>query len=367
MYAPSRTRWAQKRGSRCHGNTVRTALAVLVSLACLALIAQPASAGTRPSGSTLAPAHTSSWAIQQEWNKRADQAITRAIALDTGDGTPFAYSWLASAIAHQFGWDDPRAMHYLNLAMAQQHADGGYGLNYAWDAFSDGTTNPASTNYTVTFYQVGEVMLEAYKAGKVPYTAVTDLMRDVVNTPRIPVSTGMAVAYSNSPYDVKPTYVVHNILQSAALFLTDAQRAGITWSQSQVSAWIQGLYHQEIVSYQPALHGWPYRNGGSQAVQDAAHNAMGIQMLVIDDPSMGVPALQWAMSHDLGANSAIAHVYLSQFSCSSSARWVNEYDQTMAGTTFTTFPLLVQFARSDALVAQACARGTDLAPAHARA
>jgi hypothetical protein len=336
--------------------------AVLVALVTVS-IALPAQAGTRP-GTVLAPAHPPKdrTSTGKAWTARADQAIDRAIAADTGTGTAFSYSWLASAIAHRHGWDDPRAMHYLQLALDQQHADGGYGLNYAWDAFGDGTVNPASTNYTITYYQVGEVVLEAYKAGKVPYSTVTDIMRALVATPRIPVSVGMGLAYSNSRYDVQPGYMVHNVAQGAALFLKDAQLAGVKWSEAQVNGWIQGLYHQEVSAYHPDLHGWPYRNGGSQAVQDAAHNAIGVAMLVVDDPSMGVPALQWAMSHSLGATGPLAHASLAQFSCSSSARWLGEYDIALASPKFSTFSYLAQFARADALNAHACSRGRDLAP-----
>ncbi|MBK8076059.1 MAG: hypothetical protein IPK24_10920 [Kineosporiaceae bacterium] len=43
-------------------------------------------------------------------------------------------------------------------------AAGGYGLGTAWDAFGDGTRNPASTTYTVTTAgHVGWVLLEARK------------------------------------------------------------------------------------------------------------------------------------------------------------------------------------------------------------
>lgn len=289
------------------------------------------------------------------WATRADRAIDAAIARDDGTGTAFAYSWLASAIAHRHGWDDPRARRYLGLALDQQHANGGYGLNYAWDAFGDGTINPASTNYTITYYQVGEVALEAYKAGAVPYTTVTDFMRGIVTSPILRVKVGMGIAYSNSRYDIRNDYMVHNIAQAAAMFLADAQHAGITWSSAQVAGWVAALTRQELSTYQVDLHGWPYRTGGSQAVQDAAHNALGVAMLMVTDRTQGIPALHWAMTHDLGATGAIAHAFLGQFTCS--PRWLGEFDQAQAASGF---QYLTQFARSAALNAQACSGSHDL-------
>lgn len=361
MYATHGRHRVSQSPKRCQGNTVRLVLTGLAALAIFLGLAVPADAGTRPGSVTSpTPRPKTRAAAAADWSQRADVTIDRAIAADTGTGSPFAYSWLASAIAQRHGWDDSRAMHYLQLALDQQHPSGGYGKPDAWDAFGDGTLNAASTDYTVTAYQVGEVVLEAYKAGKVPYTDVTDIMRSVVNTPRIPVSPGIGVAYSNNPNDVKPGYMVHNVNQTTAMLFADAQRAGVLWSQSQISSWISKINQQELATYVPNLYGWPYRTGGSQKVQDADHNALGVAMLLTLDPAKGLPALQYAMSHDLGA--PIAHAYLGRYSCSSSVRWFGEYDAAIAGT-YSTFSWLSEFARYAALTATACSPGTaDLAP-----
>ena len=238
------------------------AAAVLAMFAGVVLLAQPATAGTNPGNPTVKlklGTKLSTTAAGAGWAQRSDAAIEAAIAADNGDETAFGYSWLASAIAHQSaqGWDDPRAMTYLDKALAQRLPSGGFGLNYAWDAFGDGTVNPDTTTYTMSLYQVGEVELEAYQAGKVPYNDIVQILRAVYATPKIPVTVGLGLAYSNSPYDVQPGYVVHNVDQAIAMLLQDTINAGILWSEAQAKRWISSLQAQETAAYRPATYDWP--------------------------------------------------------------------------------------------------------------
>lgn len=348
MHALGGTRWVQKRGSRCHGNTVRLGLAVLASLLGIALLAQPASAGTHLGGSS--PVRR--LAAPLTWGGLGDSTIKDALANDNGAGSAAQYLWLAQGIALRSaaGWSDPTAQTYLHAAQAVANP---YGLTYAYDAFADGTVNPASTIYTITLYQVGEALLSAYKAGQATRDDVVNVMRVVVAQPRISVPTGMALAYSNSPNDVKAGYVVHNVDQAIAMFLSDTQHAGIVWSTVQISGWIRNLSTYEKSTYQRSLFGWAYRNGGSQAVQDPGHNGMGVMWGMWWDPSsIGVPALNHMQSTDYGvANGAGVHASLAQLACSQSAQWKPEYatfETTTAGGAFASTSLMATRLGQDA-------------------
>lgn len=316
--------------------------------------------GTHPGTVVPGPVPTSPSQTSRAYLDRADIAIAKAKALDTGNETAFADAWLASAIAHRSpdGWEDEAALKYLHRATAQAHANGGYGLNYAWDAFGDGTVNSAASNYTITYYQVGEPLLEAYAAGAVPASAITSLMDSLFTLTPIPVSPGIGLPYSNQYNDFKPGYVVHNINQGIALLLKDIQAAGITYRKAKADTWINGLLTYEGASYRPDTFDWTYRNGSPQA-NDPAHNGLGVAMFIVLGDPRGPDALLYEMSRSLGSSSAVAHAYLGQFSCNLSRRWYAEQDSALAGANF---QLLAQFARSDILTAQACVPPDHQAP-----
>jgi hypothetical protein len=348
-------------------NRTKFAAATLAVIAGVVMLAQPASAGTQlgksPYPGLKSGTKLSTAAAGIVWAKRSDAAIEAAIAADNGAETAFGYSWLASAIAHQSpqGWDDPRAMTYLNEALAQRLPSGGFGLNYAWDAFGDHTVNPATTTYTITLYQVGEVELEAYQAGKVPYSDIVSILRAVYATPRIPVKVGIGLAYSDNPNDVKPGYVVHNIDQAIAMFLQDTLNAGIPWSQAQAKRWIGWLQEQEVASYRPATFDWPYRSG-SPAANDPAHNAIGIADLMTNNHALGRPGLTYMMQNPLGSSGVVAHIQLGAWDCVDAASWTPQYDAAVQTPTFSTFGYYAQFGRWGSLTGAACAAPRDLPP-----
>jgi hypothetical protein len=346
------------------------AAAVLAVFASMVVLAQPAAAGTHPTGPPVRlklGTKLSTAAAGLGWAQRSDAAIQAAIAADNGHETAFGYSWLASAIAHQSpqGWDDPRAMTYLNEALAQRLPSGGFGLNYAWDAFGDHTVNPDTTTYTMSLYQVGEVELEAYQAGKVPYNDVVEILRAVYATPKIPVTIGLGLAYSDNPNDVQPGYVVHNVDQAIAMFLQDTINAGILWSAAQAKSWIASLQAQETAAYRPATFDWPYRTG-SPAPNDPAHNAIGIAALMTTNHALGRPGLAYMMANPLGSSGVVAHVQLGAWDCVDAASWFPQYDAAVLTPTFSTFGYDAQFGRWGALTGASCSAPRDLAPAHPR-
>lgn len=349
-------------------------VAALVAAAALTGVAQSADAsvlsptrlvatptGTSHQGHIARSAYASD--IGAQWGTFADTQIQRALGHDAGDGRPYADSSLAFAITQRsaLGWDDPAAQHYYDATMSQPNP---YGLNYAWDAFQDGTVNPASTIYTITLVQVGDVVLDAYKHGHAPYTAVTDIMRYIVNTPRIAVTPGMSLAYSNNANDVKAGYAVHNINQAVAMFLRDCQQAGILWSDAQIKSWITKLNQYETASYKPSLLGWPYRNGGSQALQDVGHNGVGALWGMIFNPSsIGYPVLNHQMRTNYGyVQGAGMHATLAYRDCVDSKLWYPEWGQVEADPSFDTFDVTSRLSRPTAYTSTQCAGQAKATP-----
>lgn len=303
----------------------RTLAGLAAAVALTGLFAQPANAYATDIGA--------------QWGTYADTQINRALALDPGDGRSSAVMSLAIGIAERsaLGWNDPAAQHYLQAGETSPYK---YGLNYAWDAFQDGTVNPDTTIYTITLAGYGDIILDAYVHGAAPYTAVTDVMRLLIAQPLIgPHTPGYKLAYSNSPNDVKTGYSVHNVNQAVAMFFWHAQSAGVLWSQSQISGWITKLNYTERAAYQPAIKGWAYRDGGSQALQDPDHNGIGAEWGMWWNPSsVGYPVLNYMETHDYGyVAGTTPHATLAAWDCVDSKRWYPQYDTLLADVSFNTF------------------------------
>ena len=296
------------------------------------------------SGTAITPA--------DEWGARADTLIARAIQLDTGAGSAFNYSFLASAIAMHSpdGWHDPRALHYLNRVLDQRHPDGGFGLNYAVDAFNDDTRNPASTTYTVTMADhVGKVFLEAYAAGVLDRYYIDTLLTRLQAMPRIGVYGGYCYAYSDHPNDIKPGYCVHNVNAGMGAFLSMARQAGFT----QASQWItMEITNYEVLKYREWDRSWRYVDF-RPGLNPADQNAYTVESMMQLAPELGGAALAWMMVHSLGPTSGEAHARLAQFDCAGSLRWLSEFDARMVAVA-DSLTRTALFARFAAQAAEEC-------------
>src|ERR1051326_9012153 len=173
---------------------VRRALAAAAAVALVLGAAAPARAETRA----------------EQWRALAEQTLQRFEDVDnvaeqgkTG-GTFYTrtYAWAAEASGRLRGWDDPRTQRYLTKVLSLKTPDGGFGIGWPVDVLSDGTTNPASTTYTVSMaHHVGEAFLEAYKHDALPAAEVQNLVNQIMATPRINTAAGDCVAYSKHPND----------------------------------------------------------------------------------------------------------------------------------------------------------------------
>lgn len=205
-----------------------------------------------------------------------DDAIAAFEAADTGTETAHAYAYMAAAVGHRYGWTDPRVSTYLAKLYSLRNPDGGWGIGEAWDAFQDGTVNPATTTYTITLADhVGPVLLEAWQHGLVPAAdvqTVVDLIA-TTNSAQYGASAGnlgRCFAYSRSPNDnVVPAGCVHNVSAAAAGFLMRARALGFVHSLSITRA-VQ-VVKKEAVDYTWSTLWWPYIGTGGPA--DTDHTA----------------------------------------------------------------------------------------------
>jgi hypothetical protein len=307
--------------------------------------------------SVLLVAATPAPPAEGPWGELADAALHRAQDLDTGAGNAFNYAWLASAVAHRSrqGWNDPQARAYLNTVLALRNGSGGWGLTQPWDAFADGTINPATTTYTITLTEhVGAVLLEAYQAGAVDRSVITSLMDKLYTIPRIPVNFGYCYAYSAHSNDVKPGYCVHNVNAAVALFLRRAELAGIYYGGDSQQWWQVNITRQEVYTYLPHDRSWRYMDG-RHGLNDPAHNALGIDAMLVHAPGIGREALEHTLSRP--ADTPIGWfgpLALARHDCNRAAQWADDITTAMSDPSVRSFGLQVQAARLAALAADAC-------------
>lgn len=294
--------------------------------------------------------------LSQEWGNRSDAAITAARNLDNGTGSAFDYAWLAQAIAERSsaGWGDPAANSYLDKAIAQRHPDGGFGLPYAWDAFGDGTTNPATATYTATLWQVGTVLCAAHRAGRPDVQKVLEGILDKIYTlALIPVDVGYGIPYSDHLNDKRAGYVVHNCNALIGALLAEVKSSGIDYRWSTATWYLQAITRQEVRAYRPSTRDWAYRDGTPTVGQDSAHNAACIEAMFTLAPGVAFDALEFAMSNQLDSRSGWTHASLAKFKPEASGQWLGEYDAKMAEPASRTFSIWCQVARTTALAAKA--------------
>lgn len=216
---------------------------------------------------------------------------------------PGLWALLGRATAELYGWDHPNVQPYFDRCLSLRLPNGGYGEATAWDAFGDGTVNPADTAYAiVTSDFVGMHLLAAYDHGIITLDDLTPTVNCVINWPQTGTSGGYGIPdYSRSPNDHGKPYV-WNITASLASFLLYARFRYMDQGQplpgyaNKVSACLNfGSYwkNRVIQAYNPSWRGWQYCTPGYSWRQDGPHNA------VITD------TLQAWMGGTAAANSAL--------------------------------------------------------------
>ncbi|RJU02956.1 hypothetical protein D6T65_02275 [Arthrobacter frigidicola] len=222
------------------------------------------------------------------WNSIARDMFNRMESDPDGqeEYASWTYAYQARMAAEYYGWKDPRTQQYLAKVYSLNKADGGYGLGKSWDAFGDGSVNPASTTYTVsTADHVGEVLLAGHLAGAVPKEKLVEAVDSLLSTPIDDTPNGRCMAYSKSASDRASTAgCVVNVSLGAAAFLSKVADSGVLDDDSprlaQAYRVVSQLKWLGINTYNETLGGWAYLylpSGkppfGRLPVQDANHNA----------------------------------------------------------------------------------------------
>lgn len=207
-------------------------------------------------------------AAQARWRALAARLDVAAAAGSDATHTAAYLAQRVSSTAQDTGWSSSATAAALSELLALQNPDGGFGLTVPWDAFQDGTVNPASTSYTVTTAgHVGWPLLAAYRegaVGPVPLERAVDSLLD--STAHL--ENGTCLAYSTSPDDAQEP-CVHNVNLGAAAFLAAVSRA-TPYRRGEISALVAAVASRLTRGYDPATGYWVYMSGRS-APQDMSH------------------------------------------------------------------------------------------------
>lgn len=243
----------------------------------------------RPGGASATAAVVGRLRGLGDWVVLALEAIARQQVLPT-QHTAYSSAYMATSLSILYGWNDPEAAAELQRMRATRKPDGGYGLDFAWDAFQDGTVNPASTTYLITITDhVGRALLEGYKAGAVSSSEVGKLVDMVLSWPSAKGEPD-CLAYSKQPGD--DSLCVYNVNSGAAWFLKATYDAGIRRTgQLQLA---QRLYAHDAALQHDGW--WAYSSASPQdSYQDWNHNAAMIDMQMGLDPVAGQQSLDAVM------------------------------------------------------------------------
>lgn len=197
---------------------------------------------------------------------------------DTGSSRNYE-AWIsayqAALTAGRDGWTDPKVTALLNRVYNNRTNTGtvGYGTNFSWDAFQDGTPNDPSVTLTVTTADhVGEPLLEGYKAGAVPQSKLQEIADALWSIPVYKTGSyntsvpGRCMAYSDSSNDQPAAlnannkyWCVINVSAGAAAMLQKLLDVGVVPTGATTAD------VQTLISDLGAFADYAYTKGGAGA------------------------------------------------------------------------------------------------------
>lgn len=208
----------------------------------------------------------------EQWRAVAIQALDAyELAPAPTSHQPMVHAAALLAVGRLYGWQDARVQSLIAQLLAERNPDGGWGVGIPWDAFQDGSVNPATTTYTVTLAgHVGPALLEAWQHGALtdpePLQTITRIL--VSQTPRLTNSTGQCVTYSRAAAD--SSYCVPNVNAGVADYLTQTSAAG--FGRSGLQKLVVDITRRTVTTYNTTWAGWPYVEGQTTE-QDPDHGA----------------------------------------------------------------------------------------------
>lgn len=174
-----------------------------------------------------------------------------------------AYALFASAEANRGALESAKRAAGWLIA---NRPGGGWGLPFAWDAFSDGSENPANTVYTITTALGVQGLLDVYDAtGEAVYR---DTAKEAMDT-LLGAMTDDYFWYSVRPEDDYPVYNVNGMM------LGQLQRLGMSDLADEVLAFVlSGALRDEAGHVY-----WPYSADNARP-NDLVHESYTMQGLV---------------------------------------------------------------------------------------
>lgn len=192
--------------------------------------------------------------------------------------------------AHKSGWDDPTVATLVQRFLSLRNPDGGWGTGTAWDAFQDGTVNPADTSYTVsTAGHAGPALLGAWQHHLVTDADLRAAVDSLLTTPTWKVPGGLCIAYSRSANDT--TACVSNVTLGAAAWLKQVREA-TGWSIPALDDLVAQVSAADRYLWDPSTGYWAYSDlpGSIDRPQDPPHQGYTLQSVLVLDPVLGKSA-----------------------------------------------------------------------------
>jgi hypothetical protein len=255
---------------------------------------------------------------EQRW----EQVITTFETAGAGTDQTYVAADAASVLSAEViaeGWASPKVPGLVGALITTANPDGGYGLAKPWDAYQDGTENPASTSYTATTAgHVGPTLLAGYLAGVVPASAVERAVDSILDLPRS--YGGRCIPYSNSAFDRGKPCVWNVHFGAADWALRAAEATGHrTQDAAQLARIATGWL--AVLPQNPRTGYWPYSSagGGPQDIGHQLWTAAAVDNLLGTHDAMALTVAgplwrsQARMFHDYNVASAMSGIAL--FDC----------------------------------------------------
>jgi hypothetical protein len=223
------------------------------------------------------------------WGQESDTLWELAKGMTAGSHDAASTGFDIIVHARHEGWESPTVAALVQHLLDVRKPDGGWGIEKAWDAFGDGTTNPESTTYTVsTAGHAGPALLGAWQNKLVTDEDLRLAVDSLLNTPRVNVPGGICVAYSNSGKDFP---CVPNVNLGAGAWLKQVREV-TGWSIPLLDDVVAQVTAADRYLFNPTTGYWGYSDLPSQLgkPQDAPHQGYTLQSVLVLEPEFGKSA-----------------------------------------------------------------------------
>lgn len=223
------------------------------------------------------------------WDQESETLWELAQGMTAGSHDAASTGFEIILYAHREGWAGPTVASLVQHLLDVRKPDGGWGIESAWDAFSDGTVNPESTTYTVsTAGHAGPALLAAWQNKLVTDEELRAAVDSLLSTPRVSVAGGTCLAYSKSGSDLP---CVPNVNLGAGAWLKQVREV-TGWSIPLLDDIVAQITAADRYLFNADTGYWGYSDLPFQLgkPQDAPHQGYTLQSALILEPEFGKAA-----------------------------------------------------------------------------